>query len=111
MQDPWRRRSNSTAQQREEILQAYGESRLTQKAFAAQVGISVSTLHAWRRKAASGRSPATGSAKFIPVPNLLSALPAPAGYHLHWPGGLSLEVRAGFHPEELASLLRLLPAL
>ena len=32
------------------------------------------------------------------VPNLLSAAPAAPAYRLQWPGGLSLEVRAGFLP-------------
>jgi len=38
-------------------------------------------------------------------------VPAAPVYRLHWPGGLSLEVRSGFAPAELAALLRLLPAL
>jgi DNA-binding transcriptional regulator YiaG len=45
-------RKHTTPQQREEILQSYRDSQLTQKEFAAQAGIGVSTLQAWRRKAA-----------------------------------------------------------
>jgi len=71
--------------------------------------VAVSTLHAWRRKAAS-HSGDTRPA-FVAVPNLLAAAPAPYIYPLHWPAGLSLEVRAGFAPAELAALLQLLPAL
>jgi len=82
---------------------------LTQKEFATQAGLSVTTLQAWRRKAPDHRA-WTGSA-FVAVPNLLSASPAPPAYRLQWPGGLSLEVRAGFVSEELAALLQLLPAL
>jgi hypothetical protein len=45
------------------------------------------------------------------VPNLLAAVPPAPGYRLQWPAGLSLEVRSGFAPAELAALLQLLPAL
>jgi hypothetical protein len=45
------------------------------------------------------------------VPNLLAAVPPGPDYRLHWPGGLSLEFRAGFAPADLAALLQLLPAL
>jgi len=109
MQDSSRGRKHSTAEQREKILQSYRNSQLTQKEFADQAGIGVSTLYAWLRRAAVAKR--RGGGAFVAVPNLLSALPAPAAYRLQWPGGLSLEVRAGFSPEELATLLQLLPAL
>jgi len=102
-------RKHRTAAQREDILRDYRGSQLTQKEFATQAGISVSTLQTWLRMA-PGRPALTGSA-FVAVPNLLPAAPAPPAYRLQWPGGLSLEVRAGFVSEELAALLQLLPAL
>lgn len=79
---------------------------MTQKEFAAQAGIGVSTLLAWLRKVEHKKGRGAG---FVAVPNLLAALPAPAVYRLQWPGGLTLEVRPGFAPEELAALLQLLP--
>jgi hypothetical protein len=79
---------------------------LTQKEFAAQVGISLSTLHAWLKKATEAKRPPPG---FVAVPNLLTGRPAPADYRLQWPGGLTLEVRSGFAVEDLAALLQLLP--
>ena len=82
---------------------------MTQKEFATQAGLSVSTLQAWLRKNPSRAAP-PGPA-FLAVPNLWSAAPAPPAYRLQWPGGLSLEVRAGFVAGELAALLQLLPAL
>jgi hypothetical protein len=82
---------------------------LPHKEFAAQAGVGVSTLHAWRRKAAV-RPPAERPA-FVAVPNLWAAVPAAPVYRLQWAGGLSLEVRAGFAVGELAALLQLLPAL
>src|SRR5208282_6019701 len=102
-------RKHRTAAQREDILRDYRRSQLTQKGFATRAGLSVSTLQAWLRKA-PGRPAWTGSA-FVAVPNLLSASPVPPAYRLQWPGGLSLEGRAGFVSEELAALLQLLPAL
>ena len=80
---------------------------MTQKEFAAQAGISVSTLQAWLRKA-SARPSGDGSV-FVAVPNLLSASPSAPAYRLQWPGGLSLEVGSGFSSHELAVLLQLLP--
>ena len=81
---------------------------MTQKEFAAQTGIGVSTLANWLRKADLNKA---GRSSFVAVPNLLSALPAAPAYRLQWPGGLSLEFRSGFAAGELAALLQLLPAL
>jgi transposase-like protein len=96
-------RKHRTAAQRQSILQDYRRSQLTQKEFAGQAGVSVSTLQAWLR-----RPPASASV-FMAVPNLLSAAPTAPAYRLLWPGGLSLEVRSGFAAVELAALLQLLP--
>ena len=82
---------------------------MTDRDYATQAGVAVATLHAWRRQAAGQRADAPPA--FVAVPNLLAAVPAAPGYRLHWPGGASLEVRAGFAPAELAALLQLLPAL
>ena len=79
---------------------------MTQKEFATQAGVCVSTLQAWLRKRPACAT-AAGPA-FVAVPNLLSAPSAPA-YRLQWSGGLSLEVRSGFSAPELAALLQLLP--
>jgi transposase-like protein len=99
-------RKHSTPAQREKILQAYQRSQLTQKEFAREAGIGVSTLAAWRRKAAvKGQD----RPSFVAVPNLLPVAPASPAYRLQWPGGLSLEVRSGFSTGELAALLQLLP--
>jgi transposase-like protein len=102
-------RKHRTAGQREDILRDYQQSQLTQNEFATQAGISVSTLQAWLRKIPSRAAP-PGPA-FLAVPNLLPAAPASPAYRLQWPGGLSLEVRAGFVSGELAGLLQLLRAL
>ena len=99
-------RKHSTPAQREKILQTYQRSQLSQKEFAAQAGIGLSTLAAWLRKAAVKKE---GGFSFVAMPNLLSAAPVAPAYRLQWPGGLSLEVRSGFSAQELGALLQLLP--
>ena len=103
------RRKHMTPAQREKILRAWRASTLPDQAFAAQAGVGVSTLHAWRRRVAA--RPAGLRTPFVAVPNLLAAGPPVPAYRLQWPGGLSLELRAGFAAGELAALLQLLPAL
>jgi transposase-like protein len=108
MQNSSRAHKHSTPADREKTLQSYERSQLTQKEFAAQAGIGVSTLAAWLRKARDnkGRRPS-----FVAVPNLLPSVPTAPAYRLQWPGGLSLEIRAGFSSGELADLLQVLQVL
>lgn len=102
-------RKHQSPAQREAMLRDYHQSQLTQKDFAAQAGISVSALRAWLRKAAAPA--AVPVPAFVPVPNLLATAPVAAAYRLQWPGGLTLEIRAGFAAQELGALLQLLPGL
>ena len=105
-------RKRLTLTQREELLASYRGSDLTQREFARQQGIGVSTLQNWLRQTARQRKATAPAVQtFLPVPNLLSATPCPPAYRLQWPGGLTLEVRTGFVPAELAELLQRLPAL
>ena len=69
----------------------------------------MTTLQSWLRKAAS--APPAPPAKFLPVPNLLTAAPARWTYRLHLTGGMQLEVASGFRPEELTTLLRVVREL
>jgi hypothetical protein len=101
-------RKRLTPVQREKILSAYRRSGLPQRDFALQVGVSVSSLQLWLRKAAAG---AGAPASFIPVPNLVASASPRAMYRLHLGGGMSLEIGSGFRSEELAALLALLPAV
>jgi hypothetical protein len=100
-------RKRLTAAQREEILKAYQRSKLTQRAFAAQAGIGLSTLRLWLRKSATARAESGG---FVELPNLLSQPPAGAVYRLHLKNGMVVEIGTGFQCEEVAALLQLLPA-
>lgn len=100
-------RKHLTPAQRNQVLGAYRRSQLPQRQFAKQVGIGVSTLQLWLRKAAAEDQPAP-SAGFIEVPNLLSPVAKGASYRVHLAGGIEVEVASGFRPEEVVSLLRAL---
>jgi hypothetical protein len=102
-------RQHFTPAQRAQITQDYHRGQLSQKEFAAQAGIGVTTLQSWLRKGASA-TPAP-RAKFLPVPNLLNGAPARSTYRLHLAGGMQLEVGSGFRPEELTTLLRVVREL
>jgi len=108
MQTSRSKRRRRTPAQREEIVNAYKQSALSQREFAARAGIGLSTLGLWLRKACIEP---TAGARFVEVPNPLSAAP-PAGamYRLHLGGGVMVEVRTGFRPEEVAALVQLFPA-
>lgn len=102
-------RKRPTQEQRETILRAYRRSQLSQREFAAQAGIGVSTLQLWLRKSATRSSGAETA--FVQVPNLLGQAASPALYRLRLPGGIDLEMGSGFRTEELASLLQVLRSL
>ena len=100
-------RKRLTPAQRETILAAYRQSSLTQPEFALKHNIGVSTLRFWLRR--SGSQTQSRDTTFLPVPNLLPQPGVSPDYRLQWPGGLILELRAGFNPQELATLLQWLP--
>jgi transposase-like protein len=103
-------RKHRTQAQRERILNDYQGAQLSQREFANQVGIGVSTLRLWLRK--SGASPsAVSSAGFVEVPNPLAQAAGAAAYRLRLAGGIDLEIASGFRPAELLSLLRALRRL
>jgi len=82
---------------------------LTQRDFAAQAGISVSTLHKWLQRAATDKP--VDKPRFIALPHVAAAPLAGPTYRLVLPSGAALEVRAGFAEPELAACLGLLSAL
>jgi hypothetical protein len=105
---PTHKRTSAT--QRSNFLELYRRSRLTQRQFAAQARIGLSTLQLWLRnaKAAGGQKPS----EFLPIANLLPPGPSVAAYRFDSPrSGLGLEVRTGFQPQELKQLLEILRSL
>jgi len=82
---------------------------LTQKVFAAQVGISCSALNSWLRRAPTNDE--SNRPQFVAVPNLLATGPGSAAYRLQWPDGFTLEVVAGFAAPELSALLQVVRRL
>lgn len=95
-----------TPEKRAEILKAYERRTGTQKDFAGELGIGVSTLQSWLRKAAAEPLPEHG--QFVRLPNLIPEQPAPVVYQIRFVNGLALEVHSGFRDEELGRLLPLL---
>jgi lambda repressor-like predicted transcriptional regulator len=111
MQNDVPARKRASAQEREKILSAYRKSGLTQEKFAAQAGLSLSCLSNWlrRAKAQTHSSPASFLEVSLPAaaaPNRLAP-----GYRVELPGGIRLELPAGFTPAEAAELCRILRSL
>ncbi len=102
-------RKRSTSEERRKILESYQQGQSTQKDFAEDAGICLSTLQRWLREDVGTDR---GVKKpFIEIPNLLSVSSGLATYRLESGGGWKLEIRSGFKVEELEGLLRTLQAL
>lgn len=110
MQKPSRVRKRFTPLQRQEILDSYRLSSLTQSQFAAQQGISVSGLQLWLRQRATA-APKSTPARLVPIANWLSAPAFSCAYRLQLANGVVLEARQGFNPAEVQSLLQWAAAL
>ena len=102
-------RRRRTPADRTQILDQYHQSGVTQKVFAAQVGISCSALSTWLRQAAANSD--SSKPRFVSVPNLLATGRGSAAYRLQWPDGFTLEVVAGFAASELSALLQVVRRL
>jgi len=99
-------RHHKSLAERAALLAAYERSGLTQREFAAQHGIALSTLQRW--KVTCLPSLADPSGPLLEVPNLMEARSAICTYRLHFPQGVVLEVSSGFSPGELDTLAHLL---
>jgi len=95
-------RRRFTAAERDAFATAYRKSGLTQRAFAAQAGISVASLSQWLRRA-KRREETPG---FVELPRISSSVGA-VGYKLEFPGGLKLEIPRGFSAAEVEQLCRI----
>jgi hypothetical protein len=102
-------RHRHSASERTQLLELCERSGLTRQGFAAQHGISLSTLYQWRRQ--NHRSASAGQSKLIEVPNLFGHGPAAAPYRLHLPGGRLLDLARGFDLDEVRALSQLLQSL
>ena len=113
----WRRRSVLEV---EEILEEYAKSGLTQRMFAREIGVGVSTLQYWLRRKREGKTRGprleTRGAETLPEVSLLevdlggmarggSAIAE--RYEIEWPNGTRLRVPRGFGKEELSALLKM----
>jgi hypothetical protein len=102
-------RQQHSASEKARILAAWQRCELTDKAFAAQQGVGLSTLYSWQRRQRARA--AAGQAQWVEVPNLLAKETPPAPYRLHLPGGRMLEVTRNFEPSEVRLLAQLLQSL
>jgi len=109
-------RRRRKAQEAEVILEEYAKSGLTQRVFAREMGIGVSTLQYWlRRRARQQRRETSGAETPAKVSLLEVDLADVAGharvgeerYEMEWANGLRLRVPRGFREEELRMLLGL----
>ncbi len=107
-------RGRLTTEEREERIQEYERSGLTQREYAAQIGIGLSTLSYWLRRR---RREASGMVR----PDWVEVRPGgfdsgafsggAAAYRVRFPSGLVLEIAPGFAAEELNRLCRALREL
>ena len=103
--------------ERAELLADYRFSGLTQREFVAKAGISLACLCIWLRREKEAGGVAGRQVSFMEIPSqslplsFLTPVPsAPAeaaGYKVHFPGGLSIEVPRGFSTSEARDLLNL----
>ncbi len=98
-----------TPAQRTQVLADYRRTGVSQRAFAAQARVGLSTLQLWLRQERD--APAAQAPTFVPVPNFLAQAPAPAAYRLRLMGGAILEIGPDYNPEQLRPLLELLKVL
>jgi transposase-like protein len=97
-------RKRQTADQREKVIAGYLASGVTQRDFAAQVGISAGTLARWLRQSRSQSS--SEPVSFVELPGLGGVAASPAAYKVHLADGTVLEVPQKFSSPELRELLR-----
>ena len=109
MKQSTRVRRRWSGARKDEILAAYRRSQLTQRDFASEAQIGLSTLTRWLRTEA--RDAPSGPAELVAVPNLFSAPAGVAAYRVKLPRGIIVEVAAGFQTEELGALLQLAQGL
>lgn len=105
------RRRQRTPSERAELLAKFHQSGLTQREFSARNRLSLSSLNLWLRKARN-KSRSTVPPTLIRVPvDLLPNEESRQVYKIGFPSGHSVEVSAGFHPDELLELCQLLRGL
>jgi transposase-like protein len=115
-------RRRRSAVEADEILERYAESGLTQRVFAREAGIGVSTLQYWLRRKAQmgmkGHRRKTGSPQALSKVSLLEVELAGEvrgevrgerrvreGYEIEWAEGMRLRLPSGFREEEVRRLL------
>ena len=106
-------RRRCTEEERNEIIENYRRSGRTQKVFAREAGIGLSTLSYWlRRNGGGARSNGPDWIEVSPRPlNGGGFAPDPAVYRVRFPSGLVVELAPGFVAEEAGRLCRVIREL
>lgn len=91
------------------LLAAWQRSGLTDKAFATQQGVGLSTLYSWRRRQRARVE--VPRLPLVEIPNFLTKPQPAASYRLHLPGDRILELTRNFEPSEVRVLAQLLQSL
>lgn len=89
------------------MLHEYRRSGLTQRAFATEAGIGLSTLHAWLRREPMDRKEESVQFISLPGPGVATGK-APAAYRIELPNRFVVEIPPGFCSEEVAGLVEVL---
>lgn len=101
-------RRRFSPEEREQLLAAYRQSGLTQREFAAQYGVSASSLVLWSRKDRRNSVPAARPS-FIALPTGLPAMTSTSRtYAIEFRGGRRLEIARGFERQEVEHLCQIL---
>lgn len=95
-------------EEREQLLEAYRRSGLTQREFAALHGVSASSLVLWSRKYGRKSVP-KARPSFIALPAAFPDVALPARtYAIEFQGGRRLEIARGFERQEVEHLCQIL---
>ena len=97
------RRVRRKPEQIRELLKEYKQSGKSVEEFAAEQGIAVSTVWAWRRRYRA--SPQIPSPRWVEVDNASAAIQPRAMAQVRMSDGLSIELNPGFEVPTVAALI------
>jgi hypothetical protein len=105
-------RKRLSPQERDDILNRFRQSGLTQRQFAAQAGVSLSWLQSWLYRAPKTKPPSKAPRWLEVAPlSVHGSCGSGVGYSVELPNGISLKVPRGFCASELAALDQVLKSL
>jgi len=99
-----------TPEEIERLVHEFGKSGLTQRQYAEQLGVALSTLTRWLREGGKRvPGPRVAKPKFIEVDmDAVSPRAAHGVYQIDLPGGVRLRAEGAWQPEQVRQLLNIL---